>query len=152
MGATRPEHAFVSVPAHAGKKYDSGKPRPSLLPVDVLLRACPGPMSTEACIVDFVAQEKWDDLLLFVRRKLAPSGKGSYFGFLPIAAALTYGAEKYGQDNWQGVEAPRYVDAFWRHYIAFCDGEESDPESGLPHLAHAGACLVFLSHKKAAQK
>jgi hypothetical protein len=31
-----------------------------------------------------------------------------------------------------------------RHLLAFWSGEETDPESGLPHLAHALCGLMFL--------
>ncbi|WP_442880072.1 dATP/dGTP diphosphohydrolase domain-containing protein [Aurantimonas sp. A2-1-M11] len=31
-----------------------------------------------------------------------------------------------------------------RHMAAFDHGEDTDPETGLPHLAHAACCLTFL--------
>jgi hypothetical protein len=31
-----------------------------------------------------------------------------------------------------------------RHIMAFNDGEDKDPESGLSHLAHAACCIMFL--------
>lgn len=66
-----------------------------------------------------------------------------------IGAALTYGAEKYKDlptDNWQRVPNGRlrYIGALLRHVMAAACGEFFDPESGLPHFAHAGACAVFL--------
>ena len=64
---------------------------------------------------------------------------------LGIASALTYGASKYGADNWQkGTDWRRYADALARHLIAWLMGENLDPESKLPHLHHAGACIVIL--------
>ena len=36
------------------------------------------------------------------------------------------------------------MDACLRHINLHRRGEEVDPESGLPHLAHAVACLMFL--------
>src|SRR5690554_1536972 len=66
---------------------------------------------------------------------------------LELARVLTMGAEKYGADNWRkgGAESiPRYVDAAQRHIAAYRRGEELDGESGLQHLAHAVASLMFI--------
>ena len=59
---------------------------------------------------------------------------------------MEFGAAKYGADNWQHVPnaRQRYFDAAMRHLLAWWDGERLDAESGLPHLAHAGCCILFL--------
>ena len=59
---------------------------------------------------------------------------------------LTFGAEKYAPDNWKLVKPlrARYLAAAFRHLVAYANGELTDPESGLPHLAHAECCLHFL--------
>lgn len=69
----------------------------------------------------------------------------------PVAIAyegkvMAGGAEKYGSFNWGegGVVASVYYDAALRHLLAWYTGEDIDPESGLPHLAHARACLGIL--------
>jgi hypothetical protein len=61
---------------------------------------------------------------------------------------LTFGAKKYARDNWQKVEngEQRYYAALIRHLNAHRSGEKLDPESGLPHMAHAMCCLTFLSY------
>lgn len=62
-----------------------------------------------------------------------------------IVKVLTYGAKKYTPDNWKHVEPRRYQSALFRHLVAwFWNREWLDKESGLPHLAHAGCCLIFL--------
>jgi hypothetical protein len=61
-----------------------------------------------------------------------------------VVAAISYGARKYSDDNWQRVEPHRYRAAAMRHFSAFCEGERKDVESGLHHLAHAMCCLLFL--------
>ena len=63
-----------------------------------------------------------------------------------IVDVLTYGAKKYAPENWKKVEEPerRYIAAAMRHIEAFRKGERLDPESGLPHLAHAACCLMFI--------
>mgnify|MGYP003148442678 CR=1 FL=1 len=53
------------------------------------------------------------------------------------------GDRKYGRHNFRGVgvKASVYYDAFMRHVMAWWEGEDLDPESGLHHLAHARASL-----------
>lgn len=63
-----------------------------------------------------------------------------------VGEVLTYGAKKYEPDNWRHVEGWRwrYLGAVLRHIFAWQRGERLDPESGLPHLAHAACCVLFL--------
>ena len=64
---------------------------------------------------------------------------------LDVAAVLTYGARKYDEHNWRrGIKYSRLYDAALRHLLAFIDGEDTDQESGLPHLAHAACELLML--------
>jgi hypothetical protein len=68
-----------------------------------------------------------------------------------IALVLEYGARKYAVGNWRHVRPTRrYLDAALRHLHAAADGEETDPESGLSHLAHAACSLAFLLAFRAA--
>lgn len=63
-----------------------------------------------------------------------------------IARVLTFGAQRYGANNWQLLKGARsrYFAATQRHLAAWRQGEKVDAESGLPHLAHAGCCLLFM--------
>lgn len=62
-----------------------------------------------------------------------------------IVRVLQFGAEKYGERNWEkGMAWSRVYSALCRHMWAWWRGEESDRETGLPHLAHAGCCVLFL--------
>lgn len=81
------------------------------------------------------------------------SGKDRW-DLLPVASVrdvihvLGFGAEKYGAENWRHVEDARrrYYAAAMRHLTAwYYEQEKNDPESGLPHLAHACCCLLFLA-------
>lgn len=65
---------------------------------------------------------------------------------LYMALAMMDGAKKYSAFNWRGnqVTASIYVDACKRHLNAWFDGEELAPDSCVPHLAHAIACLAIL--------
>ena len=65
---------------------------------------------------------------------------------LGVGRVLTYGANKYAENNWRkGMKWSRLTAAALRHLFAFIGGEENDAESGLPHLDHALCCLMFLS-------
>lgn len=62
-----------------------------------------------------------------------------------IAKVLDFGAEKYGKYNWMaGMSWSRLLGATLRHIFKFISGEDIDKESNLPHLAHAGSCILFL--------
>ena len=68
--------------------------------------------------------------------------------------AFLNGALKYGRTNWRvaGVRASIYVDAAKRHIAAWWEGEEVDPDDGVPHLGAALACLAILVDARAAGK
>ena len=68
--------------------------------------------------------------------------------------ALLYGARLYGKANWReaGVRASVYVSACQRHLAAWFENEDTDKDSGLPHLGHALACLAILVDAQAAGK
>ena len=70
------------------------------------------------------------------------------------ALGLLDGMLKYGRSNWRkaGVRASIYYDACKRHLNAWFEGEDTDPDSGLPHLAHAIACIAILIDASAAGK
>jgi hypothetical protein len=67
-----------------------------------------------------------------------------------VLAVLEFGASKYAPHAWQDVPDARrrYYDAAMRHLDAWWSGvgvdDETDRESGLPHLAHAACCVLFL--------
>lgn len=70
------------------------------------------------------------------------------------ALALLDGGLKYGRSNFReiGVRSSIYYDAARRHLNAWFEGEDNDPDSGLPHLGHALACLAILVDAQAAGK
>ena len=67
------------------------------------------------------------------------------------ALVLLDGALRYGRLNWRamGARASVYNDAIERHLAAWYEGEDMDPESGLPHLAHILACAEILVDSQA---
>lgn len=62
-----------------------------------------------------------------------------------LGAAMTEGT-RYGRHNYRvvGVRASIYYDAAMRHIMAYWEGEDIDPDSGLPHLVKAMACLTIM--------
>lgn len=68
---------------------------------------------------------------------------------LGVADVLRYGHEKYaktgGERNWEkGMDWGRLLGAALRHLFAWARGEDTDQESGHPHLAHASCCVLML--------
>ena len=66
-----------------------------------------------------------------------------------IAEVREYGNRKYpdgGVDNWKQVEAQRYRDAAFRHFIEYLDNPDGvDKESGIKHRKHLECNLAFLA-------
>jgi hypothetical protein len=63
-----------------------------------------------------------------------------------VGLAMLEGALKYGRHNYRaiGVRTSVYYDAALRHLTAFWEGQDVDPDSGLPHIIKAIACLTVL--------
>lgn len=61
-----------------------------------------------------------------------------------VSRVRMYGIQKYGKsDDWRTTPSIRHFDAALRHIHAFLDGEAKDESSGLSHLYHAAANLMF---------
>lgn len=66
-------------------------------------------------------------------------------GIEGIGRAMTFGATKYSAHNWaNGFDWSRLCGSALRHLLAWMSGQDKDPESGLSHLDHLGACVVML--------
>lgn len=66
----------------------------------------------------------------------------------PVAQVFEFGAAKYGEFDWyydgKNTEWIRTFSSIQRHLFAWHNGEDIDPDSGLPHLAHATSQLMIL--------
>ena len=65
---------------------------------------------------------------------------------LEIGLAMMEGGRKYGTHNYRevGTRASVYYDAAMRHLIAWWEGEDFDPDSGIHHLMKAAACCIVM--------
>ena len=66
------------------------------------------------------------------------------------AMALLEGREKYGENNFRAapVEAMTYVRACISHMMAWMEGRDIDPDSGIDELGKALACVAILIDAK----
>lgn len=73
---------------------------------------------------------------------------------LELGRVMAVGASKYGPMNWRhdAVSYSTYYNAAMRHLFEAWDGNDLDFETGLPHIAHAAACLAILLDAKACGK
>lgn len=64
------------------------------------------------------------------------------------------GLLKYGKTNFRaiGVRYSIYIDAAFRHLKSALEGEDIDPESGIPHLGKALCCIAIIIDAQAAGK
>lgn len=63
-----------------------------------------------------------------------------------VAVAMTEGARKYGRHNYRGsqIKASTYYDGTLRHVLAWFEGQDIDPDSGVHHVTKAIASLTVL--------
>jgi len=62
-----------------------------------------------------------------------------------VGKVLTFGAAKYGANNYQsGMSWSKVIASLKRHLSAFENGEDFDKESGLLHLSHLACNVTFL--------
>lgn len=65
---------------------------------------------------------------------------------MEIGLGMAEGAVKYGRHNYRsvGVRSSVYYDAAMRHLMAWWEGEDIDPDSGLSHVSKCITTLVVL--------
>jgi hypothetical protein len=69
-----------------------------------------------------------------------------YAALREFAYVMMCGLAKYSLTNWRkGTKWSIPLDCALRHMYAVVDGEWRDPETGRPHIAHAGVnCMILL--------
>lgn len=64
-----------------------------------------------------------------------------------MVKVLEFGTTKYSAHNWKkGLPYTEIMDSLLRHTIAFLEGEDVDPESGLLHTGHILCNAMFLDY------
>ena len=78
--------------------------------------------------------------------KKAPMSTVSGPVIAEVGVAMLEGARKYGRHNYRDskVRASVYYDAAMRHLMAYYEGQDIDPDSGISHITKAIAGLVVL--------
>jgi Domain of unknown function (DUF5664) len=61
-----------------------------------------------------------------------------------VAEVMTRGSEKYSERGYYGMSLMQLFAAAIRHLKCWVLGEDLDKEWGLPHLAHAAACVLMM--------
>lgn len=76
----------------------------------------------------------------------APMSTVSAAVLAEVGVAMLEGASKYGRHNYRaaGVRSSVYYDATMRHLMAWWEGEDTDPDSGMSHVTKAITSLVVL--------
>ena len=65
-----------------------------------------------------------------------------------VSHVMEFGASKYERDNWKkGFPYLSLVDSLQRHLMAWSEGEDVDPESGLNHMWHVACNVGFICHQ-----
>ena len=107
---------------------------------------------------EMISFDNWDDVREWLEKKQVGGRKYDAgklrMDLIPgeaieqLAAVLSYGAEKYDEDNWKRHDVEqgrkRHWAALMRHAVAYQKGEPTDPDSGLSHLAHLVANAAFV--------
>lgn len=68
------------------------------------------------------------------------------FAMNEVAKVFTFGADKYGDNNWQrGMDWSDVIGSMSRHYNAILRGEDFDNETGYLHSSHLATNAIFLT-------
>lgn len=118
------------------RKYDGGKARMDLVPfADIHVMDIDVPVDTM-----YEALKLWFHGAPFTLTMPIPRNQ-----LVGLATVFGFGAAKYGARGWEdGIEFSRVYAAAARHAEAHALGELLDPESGLPHVWHFWANVVFI--------
>jgi len=74
-------------------------------------------------------------------------GLVDFDSLINMVRVLEYGAKKYDKYNWKkGLPYVSVIESMLRHIFAFLNGEDLDPESGLPHTGHIMCNALFLDY------
>lgn len=131
----------------SGARFNNGKPDLSLIPLTTLGASLDrphdvmgGPGMALFSLGDY--QRTQDTKFLFDVLDCLGLGRD---GWEECAHVFAYGKRKYAAWNWaKGMPWSVPLACAARHLLAMTAGEETDPESGLPHRGHVFCNIVML--------
>ena len=129
----------------SGARFNDGKPDLSLIPPICLpYSGDPVHLSLLSSLYNFMYL---GDGYLLVNQS-SPYRKLMYKHYADCANVFSYGAKKYAPHNWvKGMKWSVPIACILRHaHKLWVEGEENDPESGLPHVGHILCNLVMLDY------
>ena len=148
----------TGIPVEGGdeRRKDAGKAPLHLVPWDTikciaseLVNRSPSYEVDDECMAGLPNLEPGDaldNLIEFFQNGAeleAPSLTAS--DIIGVARVLEFGAKKYSARGWEkGIEYSRTFSSGMRHLFALGNGQENDPETGLPHWHHALCNYLFL--------
>lgn len=128
-----------------GLRHDAGKPDYSLVPLRLMLPTLQSPNDGAAWVLPVLR------LLAAWQERSGTSNLAKAWNVLGQEAwaectqVFTFGASKYAAWNWaRGMPWSKPFACAVRHCLAILRGEDTDPESGLPHRGHLACNLVML--------
>jgi hypothetical protein len=127
----------------SGARKNEGKPQVDLIPLRVWMcrwsdQLCGQYKLVVARLVNW--QEGGDAGRLREILKSASDGD-----LAETVAVFEFGAKKYKEWNWvKGMQWSVPTGCIIRHFLKIVAGEELDPESGLPHIAHILCNIIML--------
>lgn len=68
---------------------------------------------------------------------------------IPLVRVLEFGTKKYVPGDWKnGLDKQEILESAFRHLISLMDGEEYDNESGISHIGHIMANMMFYQYER----
>lgn len=131
----------------SGARYNDGKPDFSLIPLCIIVNTI-GPIEGMAHLSVVGSLNRLGLFQMTGNGDYLRDAMGEVFtAWRDAARVFEYGKKKYAAWNWaKGMAWSIPLACAARHALAILEGEETDPESGLPHIGHYMANLVMLAH------
>lgn len=130
----------------SGARYNTGKVPYELLPLAVVNASGPLPPGAPGDVISLLGEwQRGSDKALLEALWAACEGPPTLPALADAARVFDYGRKKYAEWNWaKGMKWSVAMACAIRHCLAILDGEETDPESGQPHIGHVKCNLLML--------
>lgn len=139
---------ITSTAKGSGARYNTGKAPYELVPLTLLAEH----YARQICYTDHASiatlalrhMGSWQSRSAAdgLQRAMASLGAG---GWEECARVFDYGRIKYSEWNWaKGMRWSVPLACAARHLLAMINGDETDPESGLPHRGHVYCNITML--------